>query len=66
MNTGGASIFKKGEEVAMSEFLVNFWMNLTEHSIIQEWPEGIIHGIFYESGMFDDSPLLNLLTNVIT
>lgn len=65
MNTGGASIFKTGDEVAMSEFLVSFWGNLTEKSIVQEWPEGIIHGLLHESGLLDDSPLFNLLSEVI-
>jgi len=58
MNTGATSIFAKGDEVKMSEFLVEFWSNITAESMIfKEWPQGILYGIFKMPGMFDDDPL---------
>ena len=64
MNTGGTSIFEVGSELEMSEWLVHFWGNLTEKVILKEWPEGLVRAIFKESGVFDDSPLFELLTTV--
>lgn len=64
MNTGGTSIFPVGKELELSEWLVNFWGNLTEKAILQEWPEGLFRSIFSESGVFDDTPLFNLLSTV--
>jgi len=66
MNCAGASIFEIGKEKEMSEFLINLWQNLTTHSIFQEWPGGILDGLLHESGLFDDTPLLNLLTEICT
>jgi predicted acylesterase/phospholipase RssA len=65
LNAAGMAIFKKGDEVNMSHFLLDLWGNITTENIWTEWPEGLIHGLFNESGIFNDTPLFNLLTNII-
>ena len=64
LNSAGISIFKVGDEMNMSEFLVGLWGNITTKNIWKEWDEGILHGFFNESGIFDDTPLKNLLTTI--
>jgi predicted acylesterase/phospholipase RssA len=46
----------------MSDWLMEVWGNLTTNSIYNEWPEGLIKGIFDEYGAFDDTPLYNLVS----
>jgi len=45
LNAGGISLFPPGEEVAMSEWLVDTWLGLLTHDIWQMWPEGLIDGL---------------------
>lgn len=65
MNTGGISIFKVGNEAEMSEFLVNLWMNMTSDMVWKMWDDGLIHGLFNESGILDDAPLYKFLSNIL-
>ena len=64
MNAAGMGIFEVGNEIAMADFLLKFWGNITTKNIWKVWDEGLIHGAFNESGLFDDSPLYNLLSDV--
>jgi len=49
----------------MSEWLVGMWMNMTNEKVYVEWPGGFEQGVFNESGVFDTTPLMNLVTNIL-
>lgn len=40
-------------------------MNMTNEKVYKSWPLGILEGLFEHSGIYDDSPLLDLVTNVL-
>jgi len=50
----------------MADWIVNLWRTTDTKDIWVEWPEGLLWGFFNESGIFDDTPLLNLLTTIIS
>jgi predicted acylesterase/phospholipase RssA len=66
LNAGGIGIFAVGDELNMADWLVNLWETTETKDIWVEWTEGILWGMFNESGIFDDTPLLNLLTSIIS
>ena len=41
------------------------WMNMTNEKVYVEWPGGFEQGVFNESGVFDTTPLVNLITKVL-
>lgn len=66
LNAGGISIFAVGDELNMADWLVNLWETCETKDIWVEWSEGLLWGLFNESGIFDDTPLFNLLTSIIS
>ena len=64
LNGGGISIFPIGEEKEMSEWLVNMWQTMVSSQVFEEWPLGMVSGLFAESGVLNDDPLLAFVTNV--
>jgi len=65
LNTAGIAIFPVGEEKAMTEWLTSLWMNTTTKDIWTFWSEGFVQGIFQESGIFNDTALLEYVTNIL-
>ena len=49
----------------MADWLETTWLSLTSNQIYKEWPLGIIDGLFNQAGVFDTSPLLNLVTRLL-
>jgi predicted acylesterase/phospholipase RssA len=49
----------------MADWIVNLWETTETKDIWVEWPEGLLWGFVNESGIFDDTPLFNLLTTII-
>lgn len=60
----GVSIWPIGMEKAMAEFLTDFWMSLTNDDILEEWPS-VRDALFKESGLVNDAPLFELLSNIM-
>lgn len=46
----------------MSEWLEQTWLNLTNDKVYVSWPLGYLDGIISESGIYNNTPLLNLVT----
>jgi predicted patatin/cPLA2 family phospholipase len=66
MNSGLAVGFEKGDEANMSEYMVNFWRNVTQDQIYKEWPDKTYEGmLFNHSGIYDNSPLVETATAVL-
>ena len=40
-------------------------MNMTNERIYKKWPMGFVQGLLINSGMFDNQPLLDLVTDVL-
>ncbi|CDW82507.1 patatin-like phospholipase family protein [Stylonychia lemnae] len=65
LNAGGISVWPVDKPVEMSEWLVGMWMNMTNEKVYVPWPGGFEEGIFNRSGVFDDTPLLNFVNDVL-
>jgi len=65
INAAFVSLFEKGDEVKMSEELVEMYMNMTTDEIWKEWPYGIFRSIWKEPSLLDNSPLENFLGEII-
>lgn len=58
LNAAGISLWPIGQEADMSDWLVNTWLNLTDSSVYKDWPLGIVNGVMFQSGIYNNSPLL--------
>ena len=65
INAVFVSLFEKGEEKQMSEAMLQLFYNMTNDHVWTEWGDGIIEDIFNHSGFLDDSPLFNMITNIV-
>jgi predicted acylesterase/phospholipase RssA len=65
INTAAVSLFAPGDEENMLNFLTEQWQTLTEKQVFTNWkPAGIITGLLDYSGVFDTSPLMNLMDTI--
>ena len=56
-NTGLASQFPKGEESAMVDMLLEYWINFnTSSTAYKQWPGGYVEGLTIKSSLLDGSP----------
>ena len=68
INAVGFSLFPKGEEKEMSEFMTGLWTNLTNGDIWRMWPQAgwdPTYGIRDSPGYLDNSPLINMMENLL-
>lgn len=68
INALGFSLHPKGEEKQMAEFMSGLWKNLTNSDIWRMWPDSgwdPIYGITSKTGYLDNTPLKNLLINLL-
>ncbi|CDW71375.1 patatin-like phospholipase family protein [Stylonychia lemnae] len=66
LNSAGIALWAPNQGKEMSEWLEQVWLNLTSSQIYVDWPLGWLDGITKESGIFDNTPLLNLVTKLYT
>lgn len=62
LNAGGVAQFAIGNEKAMADFLITTWttMNGTSSTFVP-WEGGIVEGIFFQRGIYNNKPLFNTL-----
>lgn len=65
LNSVGLSLFAPTEGAAMADWFENLWLGLTTKQIYVDWPLGILDGLLNKSGVFDNTPLLNLVTKLM-
>jgi len=67
MNGFAISIFPKGQEEAARDYLINGWRKVKGYTdLYQSWPwGGIIKGLWWETGLYDTTPLKTYLANLI-
>lgn len=65
INGVGLSLFKKGDELAGTQFMVDFWKNLTADNVYANWPGWILEGAIYHTGLYNNTKFVDFLhTNV--
>lgn len=61
LNGGTFSTFKQGEEKAFKEFVMDVWHSVNFETVFKFWPGGWREGIFEQSAVVDNTPLMNLV-----
>ena len=56
INSGGVAQFPMGQEKQMADFLVNVWLSLNNSAVYVNWPGGLVEGLIYEYGIFNNAP----------
>lgn len=64
-NMAGVASFKPGQEEEAGKFLVEVWRSVTTKSLFKQWPGGIIQGLLFEAGIFDNSPMEDLIKTIM-
>ena len=58
MNAMSMALWDYGQEYEMADFMVGVWQNITNAKVYRDWPDiDPLHGLLYEAGYFDNSPL---------
>eukprot|EP00919_Chromeraceae_sp_WS-2016_P018636 GHVR01044311.1.p1 GENE.GHVR01044311.1~~GHVR01044311.1.p1 ORF type:complete len:497 (+),score=132.05 GHVR01044311.1:45-1493(+) len=58
LNTASVLLFKKGEEVAWSDYLLSIWMKIKKNKVYKKWrPFGYLQGLLRETGIYSTQPL---------
>ena len=55
VNALGVSLFSKGEEQAMIDYMYDVWYNFGKDDFMKNWKYGIANGILNKPGLFDNS-----------
>eukprot|EP00697_Spironema_sp_BW2_P004759 gnl/Spiro4/16448_TR8842_c0_g1_i1.p1 gnl/Spiro4/16448_TR8842_c0_g1~~gnl/Spiro4/16448_TR8842_c0_g1_i1.p1 ORF type:complete len:322 (-),score=99.42 gnl/Spiro4/16448_TR8842_c0_g1_i1:155-1120(-) len=66
INSVGVGVFKKGDEKNMADFVRYTAGNITASKVYRDWfPGGDLQGLFFETGLYNTQPLLNLIQSVL-
>ena len=57
LNAAHVASYPVGEELNMSEELINLWTNMRTENLYKKWNWGIMEGLFEHQGLYDSSPL---------
>ena len=65
--TGGALSFSSNSNLTRTINLIsNLWLNITDNQIFTNWKDwGIINGILFKPGIFDNSPEKSLVNTIL-
>ena len=61
INSGGLSLFPKGEEKQATQYLNDVWEKFEESNLWKFWDKGWYDAITQESGFLDNSPLYDFI-----
>lgn len=53
--------YAKGQEAAAADRMVKFWEDASNSKLYKDWIGGIVTGLLYKGGLYDDSPLKSFL-----
>ncbi|EDR41099.1 patatin family protein [Dictyostelium discoideum AX4] len=65
INAAAMAMFSVGDETSARDFLQNQWLTLTRENVYVNWAGGPLDGILFQTGLFDTTPLIHLLNNLI-
>ena len=63
LNTLGLSGYEPADAENAAEFLFALWNSIPQYKAFQMWPDGILEGLFFKSGIFDISPGIKWVTD---
>lgn len=64
LNAFAVCQFAMGDEVAMSEYILNLWLSLNgTDSVYKKWEGGDIDGLLFHSSIYNTAPLIETLRN---
>lgn len=58
LNGSGLASYAPGNETAAAEWIFGVWNDLTTSDVFTSWPGGIIQGLFWEQGIFNNTNLI--------
>ena len=58
LNGSGLATFAPGDERKAADWIFNVWNDLTSNDVFTNWPAGILEGIFFKQGLFDNENLV--------
>lgn len=61
INSVAFSLFEKGDEIAATDFMIDFWHNLTADVVYANWPGYIVEGAFWKSGLYNNTRFVDFL-----
>lgn len=61
INAGAMSLWDPMDSKAMSEWLEETFLKMTSDQVYTTWPMGYVQGLFYKSGVYDNTPLFNFI-----
>jgi len=65
INTAGLVLWAPEDVVEMTQWMSDVWASLTTDQILLERPEGILNSFLFGESIFDDSPALDFMTNLM-
>lgn len=65
INAGGMGLFPIGKEKEMISFMENILENIKTENVYTLWDEPIMDGLLRQSGVFNNTPLLTFLTDIL-
>ncbi len=48
----------------MAEYMRDLWLNITKDRVYKNWKLGVLDGLLYRTGIYDNSPLEKYLEDV--
>jgi len=65
LNSCGLGAFEPNESADAASFIFGLWNSLTGTDVYQTWTGGLIAGVFWKHGIFDNSPLTKFVNNQV-
>lgn len=65
INAVGFSFFKKGQELEASQFLLDFWGELSADVVYSNWPGYVIEGAFWRNGFYNNTRFVDFLQDYV-
>lgn len=61
MNSAGLALFARDEGEQASDFIFGLWNSIGVSTVFKFWPGGLLEGLFYKSGLVDNTPLIDFV-----
>lgn len=58
-------MFPPGQELEAANFLKETWLNITKTDIYIDWPLGIINGVMFQKGFFNNGPYIDFVDHFL-
>lgn len=65
INAAGLSMFPPGQELDAAIFLKKTWLAIDQKNIFVDWPLGIINGVLFQKGFFNNEPYFDYINSFL-